>query len=200
MPSPEKHRATPTAGHSRRLQTPPVAPRTDPAIQAQRLAAPNGAVWPLLLLILAANGAPLLLRQLCRNRWAAPVDLGLRLPDGRRLFGATKTWRGIGVALVAGMALAPLLGLPPLLGLAAGGLAMAGDLLSSFAKRRLGLSPGSRARLLDTLPEALLPALALMAPLNLTGMDVLLLVMLFTLVHSLASRLLYRLRLRRRPW
>jgi CDP-2,3-bis-(O-geranylgeranyl)-sn-glycerol synthase len=157
-------------------------------------------MWPLLLLIVAVNGAPLLMRQACRNRWAAPVDLGLRLADGRRLFGATKTWRGLGVALLTGMLLAPVLGLSPLLGLAAGGLAMAGDLLSSFAKRRLGLAPGSRAPGLDVLPEALLPALALMSPLHLTALDVLLLVMLFILVHSIASRLLYRLRIRRRPW
>lgn len=162
---------------------------------------PNPApMWLLLLLLIAANGAPVLAQKLLRGRWRSPVDGRLRLPDGRRLFGAAKTWRGLAAALLAGTALAPLLGLSPWLGLAAAALAMAGDLLSSFVKRRLGLAPSGRAPLLDTVPEALLPGLALMGPLDLVATDVLALVILFTLLHTLASPLLYRLRIRRRPW
>jgi CDP-2,3-bis-(O-geranylgeranyl)-sn-glycerol synthase len=157
-------------------------------------------MWQLLILIIAANGAPVLASHLLRGRWPAPVDRRLRLADGRRLFGASKTWRGVVAALLVSAALAPLLGISPALGLAAGALAMAGDLLSSFTKRRLGLRPSSRMPLLDTVPEALLPGLGLMVPLALGTTDLLLLVILFSLFDMLASPLLYRLRIRRQPW
>jgi CDP-2,3-bis-(O-geranylgeranyl)-sn-glycerol synthase len=157
-------------------------------------------MWSLLLLIIAANGTPVLVARVLGERWAAPVDLGLRLPDGRRLFGGSKTWRGLLAALLGGAVLAPLLGLSPWLGLIAGALAMAGDLSSSFIKRRLGLAPGSRAPLLDTVPEALLPGLGLMRSLELDATSLTVLVILFTVLDMLASPLLYRLRIRRRPW
>ena len=157
-------------------------------------------MWSLLLLILAANAAPVLVQDVLGARWNAPLDLGLELGDGRRLLGASKTWRGVAAALLACACLAPLLGLDPGLGLLAGALAMAGDLASSFTKRRLAMPPSSRAPLLDTVPEALLPGLGLMGPLGLSGLDVALLVVLFTLVDALASPVLFRLHLRRRPW
>jgi hypothetical protein len=157
-------------------------------------------MWELLVLIIAANGAPVLARALLGARGAARVDGGRVLADGAPLFGSSKTWRGLAAALVAGALLAPLLGLAPGIGLAAAGLAMAGDLLSSFIKRRLGRTPGSPAGILDQVPESLLPGLGLMWPLGLGALDLLLLVMLFTLFSRLASPLLYRLRIRRRPW
>ncbi|MGD9409471.1 CDP-archaeol synthase [Thiohalocapsa sp.] len=157
-------------------------------------------MWPLFLLIIAANGTPVLLQTLLGGRWSTPVDLGLRLRDGHRLLGDAKTWRGLAGAIAAGTLLAPLLGLSPMLGAAAAALAMAGDLLASFVKRRLGRTRSSRALLLDTVPESLFPGLGLMLPLQLTALEVLVLVILFTLLDNLASPVLYRLRLRRRPW
>jgi CDP-2,3-bis-(O-geranylgeranyl)-sn-glycerol synthase len=157
-------------------------------------------VLALLLLIVAANGAPVVAHAMLGERWAAPVDFGVCLADGRRLLGETKTWRGLVAALAASTALAPLLGLSPLLGLAAGALAMSGDLLASFAKRRLDRPSSSRALVLDTVPESLLPALGLMRPLHLGGAEILGLVILFGLLDALISPLLYRLRIRRRPW
>lgn len=154
----------------------------------------------LLLLIVAANGAPVLVHAMLGARWAVPVDFGLRLADGRRLLGDAKTWRGLAAALAASTILAPLLGLSPLVGLTAGALAMAGDLLASFVKRRLGRPRSSRALLLDTVPESLLPALGLMRPLQLGGGEILGLVILFSLLDAWLSPLLYRLRIRRRPW
>ncbi|NBC12749.1 MAG: CDP-archaeol synthase [Gammaproteobacteria bacterium] len=154
----------------------------------------------LLLLIVAANGAPVLAHAMLGERGAAPIDFGGRLADGRRLLGDAKTWRGLVAALAASTALAPLLGLSPLLGLAAGALAMAGDLLASFVKRRLGRPPSSRAVVLDTVPESLLPALGLMRALQLGGGEILVLIVLFGLLDALISPLLYGLRIRRRPW
>lgn len=54
--------------------------------------------------------------------------------------------------------------------------------------------------LLDTLPESLLPGLALMAPLQLDAWALLVLVMLFSLFDGLVSPVLYRLGVRKRPW
>ncbi len=46
-------------------------------------------------LLVAANGAPVLINKALGKRWAWPVDNKLKLRDGRRLFGNTKTWRGL---------------------------------------------------------------------------------------------------------
>jgi CDP-archaeol synthase len=50
--------------------------------------------------------------------------------------------------------------------------AMAGDLLSSFVKRRFGLAPSSKATGLDQIPEALFPLLACRSALSLTALDI----------------------------
>jgi CDP-diglyceride synthetase len=157
-------------------------------------------LWSLLILIVVANASPVLARDLLHERGRAPADFGLVLPDGRSLFGASKTWLGLAVAPAAAAGAALLLGLPAAVGLVAGGAAMLGDLLSSFVKRRLGLAPGDRAPLLDTVPEALLPGLALMGALQLSAWDLAVLVMLFSLLDGLVSPLLYRIGLRKRPW
>ncbi len=157
-------------------------------------------MWSLLVLVIAANGAPVVARLVLGERWGTPVDGGLRLADGRRLLGDAKTWRGLVAGLTASAVMAPLVGLSPLLGLTAGALALAGDLMASFTKRRLGRPRSSRAALLDTVPESLLPGLGLMLPLKLAALDVLALVILFSLFDAVASPLLYRLGIRRRPW
>lgn len=156
--------------------------------------------FKLLLLILVANGAPLLVHALLRRRWAYPLDGGLVLPDGQRLLGPSCTLRGwLAAALVTPLA-ALVLGLPAGIGLTMGLLAMVGDSLSSFLKRRLRRPPGSMALGLDQIPESLLPLLGVCASLGLSGRDILLLVLAFVVLELLLSRLLYRLGLRDRPY
>src|SRR5690606_6647640 len=94
-----------------------------------------------------------------RANWR--IDGGVTLADGRALFGATKTWRGLVGSMLATTSLAVLLGLGWRVGLLVAAGAMLGDLLSSFSKRRLGFASSARAPGLDQLPEALLPALGL---------------------------------------
>jgi len=67
----------------------------------------------LLLLILAANGAPVLGAAVFGQRGNRPVDGGRVIWDGRPLFGRSKTWRGIALALIAVAVMAGLLGLSP---------------------------------------------------------------------------------------
>src|SRR5690349_7281051 len=108
----------------------------------------------LLILLGVANSTPIFAKNLLGDRFAAPLDGGCVLPDGRPLFGRSKTIRGV-ILSIAGTALAAaLLGLGWSAGaiLAAG--AMLGDLASSFTKRRLGLAPHAQAFLLDQVPEA----------------------------------------------
>lgn len=151
-------------------------------------------------LLVAANGAPVLVNKILGKRWVCPVDNGLKLCDSHRLFGNTKTWRGLCSAVFFTTLVAILSGLEPLTGALFGALAMAGDLLASFIKRRMGRAESSRTRGLDTVPESLLPILLLKEPLALSLTDTVLIVVIFFLIEELISPVLYRLHLRERPY
>lgn len=117
-------------------------------------------LWLKLLALLAvANGAPLVGRALLRDRFAWPLDAGVRFLDGRPLFGASKTIRGVLLALIFTPLASSLLGLGPMAGVQIAAGAMLGDLVSSFTKRRLGRPPSSQAPGLDQIPESLVPLL-----------------------------------------
>lgn len=107
---------------------------------------------------LAANGV--CIRFGVASWLARPIDGG-RTWRGARLFGKSKTWRGL-VAVAAGTAFAyfaraavvatpptffPVASLPAalLFGGLLGFAAMASELVNSFAKRRLGIAPGAAA-------------------------------------------------------
>jgi hypothetical protein len=154
----------------------------------------------LLLLIVTANGAPILLDDLLGRRWDWPLDGGLRFFDGRRLLGPSATVRGLAGALVLTTGAALLLGFGVRTGVLIGLFAMVGDALSCFFKRRLGLEPGERAIGLDQAPESLLPLLAVMKEQGLDWWDVALLVLAFTLFSLVVSRILFRLELRKKPY
>ena len=153
----------------------------------------------LLLLLVVANGAPLAARVALGDRLRTPLDGGLCLRDGRRLFGPSKTVSGLAAAIVATGVLAPLMGLSWPIGLLIGGFAMVGDLLSSFVKRRLGLGSGAMALGLDQIPESLFPMLACKPLLVLTWGQILWLTLGFMLADLLISRLLYHLGMRDHP-
>ncbi len=155
---------------------------------------------PLLALVLAANGAPILARRLLRGRWRQALDGGRTFSDGRPLLGASKTWAGLVAALSLSAVLAALLGLGWRLGLLVGACAMLGDMFSSFIKRRMGLAPSDQALGLDQIPESLLPLLACAPLLNLSWPRVLLLTLAFTVLELLLSRLAFRLGIRRHPY
>jgi CDP-2,3-bis-(O-geranylgeranyl)-sn-glycerol synthase len=153
-----------------------------------------------LVLLTMANGTPVIAKKLLGGALSTPVDGGLRLSDGRPLFGPSKTLRGIAVSVMATTLSAPALGLAWTTGLLAGVAAMAGDLGSSFIKRRMGLPSSSRALILDQVPEALLPALVCKSLLVLAIVDVALIVALFTVGEIVLSRLLFKLHVREQPY
>jgi hypothetical protein len=161
---------------------------------------PSRHLLPLLLLVLLANGAPLAVRKVLGNRLAYPVDGDREFVDGRPLFGPAKTVRGIACAVAVTIIAAPLVGFEWRIGLLVGSLAMAGDLFSSFLKRRLGRSSSSPVVGIDQVPESLFPLLACMPPLALTLGDVAIGVALFFVGGLVVSRLLYALDVRERPY
>lgn len=154
----------------------------------------------LLTLLIVANGVPVLVTRLVGPRAAWPLDGGLHAWDGRRVLGAGKTVRGFVASVLATAVAAALLGLGWAVGLLFGAASMAGDLCSSFLKRRLGIESSGRAPGLDQIPEALFPLLACYVLLPLDAVLVVLLVTLFTLGQVLLSPLMYRLGIRRRPY
>ena len=143
----------------------------------------------LLLMLVIANGTPVVTGLLFRERMAWPLDGGRQFIDGRRLFGASKTLRGIVMAVVASALLAPVIGLTPADGALAGLLAMTGDLVSSFSKRRLGYQPGCASPLLDQLPESCLPLWVLGPATGASVADMAVAVVAFTVLDLLVSRL-----------
>jgi uncharacterized protein len=77
--------------------------------------------------------------------------------DGRPLFGPHKTLRGTLAAAVTGFGAGLLLGFPWWVGLLSAISSIAGDLLSSFVKRRLGQPSGTLIPGLDQVFEGLFP-------------------------------------------
>jgi CDP-2,3-bis-(O-geranylgeranyl)-sn-glycerol synthase len=101
--------------------------------------------WILALYIIfptyCANGAPVLFGG------GRSIDIGRTLPDGQRIFGDHKTFRGLASGLLVGFIVGVLESfvastqLIPLAMLASLG-ALLGDLAGAFVKRRLKISPG----------------------------------------------------------
>jgi CDP-diglyceride synthetase len=158
------------------------------------------AILKLVILLTLANGAPVIAKRVLGGWLAYPLDGGARFLDGRPLLGSSKTIRGVVLAVLVTSLGAALLGLGASLGLLVGSLSMAGDLVSSFVKRRLALRPSSRATGLDQVPEALFPLLACRTALALTAFDIALTVAIFFVGEVALSRLLYWLRIRDRPY
>lgn len=145
-----------------------------------------------LFLLLIANGTPLIAASLLGSRYAWPVDGGRRAWDGARWLGRSKTYRGVVLSMLATTVAAVLFGLPWEAGLVFSIMAMSGDLLSSFIKRRLGLRSSKDAVGLDQIPESLLPLWVCRGALGLDWPHIILLVLIFWLIALLLTWLMSR--------
>ena len=154
----------------------------------------------LLILLSLANGSPVIAKRIFADNYAAPVYGNTRFVDGRPLLGPSKTIRGIVISLVVTALGAIVLGLHFWIGLLVAGTSMAGDLFSSFLKRRFHLGPSSKATGLDQIPESLFPLLACGQMLSLTAMDVVVGTAIFFVGELALSRVLFRLHVRDRPY
>ena len=157
-------------------------------------------ILQILVLLTFANGTPIVAKKIFRSRFALPLDAGIIFFDGRPVFGASKTMRGIVVSILITSAIAPFIGLDLTIGAIVASSAMAGDLFSSFVKRRLNFPPSSQALGLDQVPESLFPMLACRDALSLTSADIALGVGIFFIGELILSRLLFRAHLRDEPY
>jgi len=158
------------------------------------------AVTQVLILLSLANGSPVIAKRIFGDKYAAPIDGNARFVDGQPLVGPSKTIRGILMSLLMTALGAILLGLQLWLGLLVASTAMAGDLLSSFLKRRLHLAASSKATGLDQIPESLFPLLACRSALSLSALDIAVACTIFFVGQVLLSRLFFWLGLRDRPY
>lgn len=157
-------------------------------------------VFRTLFLLLLANGAPVIAKRLLGEKLAFPLDGGKSFFDGRPWFGHSKTVRGIVISVAATAGGAIMLGLPPMMGALFALSAMAGDLASSFIKRRMGMPPSSMAIGLDQLPESLLPVVIYWQALGLQPASGVAVLVLFFVGELILSRILYHLHVRDRPY
>ncbi len=154
----------------------------------------------LLVLTTLANGTPIVAKKVCGAHFSFPLDGGTTFFDGRPLFGKSKTLRGILLSILLTAAGALVMGLDLTIGAKVAIAAMAGDLLSSFVKRRLNLPSSSQALGLDQVPESLFPILACRDALSLTIADIALGVGAFFVGELILSRFLFQVHLRDEPY
>lgn len=153
-----------------------------------------------------------------------PLDFGRNFSDGRRILGNGKTFRGtiagvfvgVGVGLVESSVASsrPDLGLPDfgsgpelilvLVGLSLG--AMAGDIVASFFKRRMGMERGAALFLVDQLDFVAGSWILtlLLAPRwfseNFT-MEIILIVLVVTpILHRATNIIGYKIKAKKEPW
>lgn len=152
----------------------------------------------------AGNMAPVLVSHSNLFGLRRPIDGGRTAPDGNRLLGDGKTWQGLLAAVAAGGLVGLLLDTwgystlqrGALLGLAA----ILGDLAGSFSKRRLGLTRGANAGLLDSMDFITAALLAALPMYPWEFRQIALLVVANPLLHRAANVVGYHLRLKDVPW
>lgn len=153
----------------------------------------------LFVMLVLANGVPVVVARLLKHRWNAPVDGGRLWRDGRPILGTSKTWRGVATGAVSCALFSLGAGLGFVFGLVFGLLGLLGDLLSSFTKRRLGMDSSARALGLDQIPESALPMLLAVFWLSLDWWSATVVVVSFCVANVLVSPILFRLGIRRHP-
>jgi uncharacterized protein len=139
--------------------------------------------------LLWLNALPPLISVLCGERWGQPLDGGRLWRDQQPIFGPHKTIRGLIASLPGGTLAAPLIGLSWWMGGACALLAMGGDLLSSFIKRRRALRSGTEIVILDQLFESLFPTLLLALAAHLSWNQIVVTLLLFIFIAHWSSRL-----------
>jgi len=146
-----------------------------------------------------ANAAPVL------GGGGTPMDFGRNFIDGKRIFGAHKTFRGFffGLAIGIGVGIVDWLVFPvfplPFVILTPLG-ALLGDLTGAFIKRRLNLAPGALLPIVDQI-DFVVGALVFALPLMIVSWQLALAVLLITPpIHLFTNFLAYKAKLKRNPW
>ncbi len=154
----------------------------------------------ILILLGCANFMPIVARYFLKEKFAKPVDMGIKWMDKRPLFGTHKTWRGIAASITGTTAIAPLVGVEAFTGTLLAFWSMSGDLVASFIKRRLNKPSGAKATGLDQIVESAMPLIIMRKKLDLAWYDIVLVVAIFSVLEIYLSPILYKLKIRRRPY
>src|SRR5687768_13222929 len=157
-------------------------------------------ILQLTVLLAVANGTPVVAKRIFGDRFSYPMDAGLALNDGRRLFGPSKTVRGVLFSVVVTSIGSALIGLGPAMGALISVTAMIGDLISSFIKRRLNFPTSSRATGLDQVPESARPRPPAQKCVVLRGLDMAPTVARFVIAERALARLLRPPHIRDEPY
>jgi len=157
-------------------------------------------VFVVLLLIIVANGAPILVRFILGQHLSLPVDFHQRFFDGKRVFGNSKTWIGLISIPILSVPAGWILGLTTEIGMLVGIGVVLGDLFSSFTKRRLGMKESSMAIGLDQIPESLFPFLLVNKVFSFALSEIAIGIVSFIILELLVSRVLFWLHIRKQPY
>lgn len=164
-------------------------------------------LYTLLIYILpamAANGAPVVGSRFYGK--GHPIDMGVKMSDGRRVLGDGKTVEGFIIGVLSGLVVGVIETL--LLGenlvtiaLVSSVGALLGDIAGSFIKRRLGLDRGAPMPLLDQLDFYLGALAALwMAGYSPAVAAVVLMGLVIIVLHVSTNWIAYKLGLKSVPW
>lgn len=129
-----------------------------------------------------------------------PIDFGLKCKDGRRVLGDGKTWEGLFLGVTVGSLVGFLVFVPfnlsynPIL-ISFG--ALLGDIMGSFAKRRIDLPRGSPAPVLDQL-DFILGALMVAGPFK--PQEAALIILITPIIHRVANIIGYLMGVKNEPW
>jgi len=145
-----------------------------------------------------ANMTPLILSKVVHRR--RPLDMGKNWIDGKRVFGDNKSVEGFVAGTLAGLVVGLFLG-NPLRGFLMGLGAMTGDVLGSFIKRRLDISQGEPAPLLDQYLFILVALFFSYLAGYMTTSDQLVVMLVATpILHVSSNYVAYLLRIRQKPF
>lgn len=145
-----------------------------------------------------ANGAPVL------GGGGKPLDFGRYLSDGKRIFGANKTFRGFLFGLVIGGAVGAIdsvvFGFPWAFAVLTPLGGLLGDLVGAFVKRRLDIPPGGLLPIVDQI-DFVVGALVFALPLMIITWELAVTVLLITPpIHLFTNFVAFKLKLKKNPW
>jgi len=132
------------------------------------------------------------------------MDFGKNFADGKRVFGANKTFRGFFFGLAVGMAVGLvewwIFDYPFLFSLLTPLGALLGDLTAAFLKRRLGIAPGGLFPIVDQV-DFVVGAIVFALPLAIVYWELAVAVLIITPpIHLLTNFCAYKLKLKKNPW
>lgn len=145
-----------------------------------------------------ANGAPVI------GGGGRPLDFGKNFFDGKRVFGANKTFRGflfgLAIGFLVGVVETLVFGFSIWIAILAPLGALIGDLTGAFLKRRLNIPPGGMLPIIDQI-DFVVGALLFTLPLGIITWQLALVVLVITPpIHLFTNIIAYKLKLKKNPW